>query len=130
MNGTRILIADDDFLAREMAKGLLELIGCKVVGEAATGVEAVEMVRQLRPDVVLMDIDMPEMNGFEATEQIHDGYLTPVIMWTGYDYSDVAEEAHLSGAAACLVKPPEAHHLKQALIKALTYKAVTPEKTL
>ena len=66
----RIMLADDHKIVREGLAGLLAKKGFEIIGEAETGHEAVRMARELEPDVVLMDVSMPELNGFEATRQI------------------------------------------------------------
>jgi DNA-binding NarL/FixJ family response regulator len=69
MNDTKILLVDDHIVMRDGLRALLRNHGMTVVGEASTGREAVEMVKQLAPDVVVMDVRMPDLNGFEATRQ-------------------------------------------------------------
>jgi signal transduction histidine kinase len=114
-----VLIVEDNPLVGEMIKGLLEEAGYTVVGEAADGFEAVEMTQSLRPDVVLMDIKMPGMDGIEATRLIYERCPTPVVMLTAYDTPEMVEEAGAAGAGAYLVKPPNAREIEHAIIIAM-----------
>ncbi len=115
----RVLIAEDDYLVSEMIKGLLEKTGYTVVGEAADGSEAVEMTQSLRPDVVLMDIKMPNMDGLEATRRIYEQCPTPVVMLTAYEMMKLVQEASVAGAGAYLVKPPNAPEMHRAITIAI-----------
>jgi AmiR/NasT family two-component response regulator len=115
----RVLIAEDDYLISEMIKGLLEEIGYTAVGEAVDGLEAVEMTQSLRPDVVLMDIKMPDTDGLEATRLIFERCPTPVVVLTAYETPELVEEASAAGAGAYLVKPPSAREMERAIIIAM-----------
>jgi signal transduction histidine kinase len=115
----RVLIAEDNFLISEMIKGLLEETEYTVVGEAADGLEAVEMTQSLRPDVVLMDIRMPVMDGIEATRLIYERCPTPVVVLTAYDTPELIERASAAGAGAYLVKPPNAREIEHAITIAI-----------
>jgi len=115
----RVLIVEDDYLVSKMIEGLLEDIGYTVVGEAADGLEAVEMTQSLGPDVVLMDIKMPVMDGFEATRRIHETCPTPVVMLTAYDTPEMVEEASAAGAGAYVVKPPYGREMERAITIAM-----------
>jgi signal transduction histidine kinase len=115
----RVLIAEDDYLVSKMIEGLLEEIGYTVVGEAGDGLEAVEMTQSLRPDVVLMDIKMPVMDGIEATRRIHESCPTPVVMLTAYDTPEMVEEASAAGAGAYVVKPPYGREMERAITIAM-----------
>ena len=97
---TTVLIVEDDFMVREMIKGRVQEAGYKVIGEAGDGKEAVLKVNSLRPDVVLMDIEMPETNGIEAARHIYNSCPTPVVMLTAYDTPELVEQAgqFISGA--------------------------------
>ncbi|MEM8531124.1 MAG: hybrid sensor histidine kinase/response regulator [Chloroflexota bacterium] len=112
---TRVLIAEDDYLVGEMIKGVAESIGYTIVGEASNGIEAVEQTKLLRPDVVLMDIRMPEMDGVTATRHIYQQCPTPVIILTAYETPDLLEQASAAGVAAYLVKPPQAREMERAV---------------
>jgi two-component system cell cycle sensor histidine kinase/response regulator CckA len=115
----RVLIAEDDYLVRQMIEGLMEEIGHTMVGVAADGLEAVEMTQSLQPDVVLMDIKMPEMDGLEATRRIYEACPTPVVMLTAYDTPEMLEEASAAGAGAYLGKPPLMREMEQAITIAI-----------
>jgi AmiR/NasT family two-component response regulator len=115
----RVLIAEDDHLVGEMIKGLLEDTGYSVVGEATDGLEAVEMVQSLRPDVVLMDIAMSDMDGIEATQWIHERCPTPVVVLTAHETQELVVEASDAGVGAYLVKPPDARDMERAITVAM-----------
>ena len=106
-----VLIADDQALMRAGFRMILEAEpDLEVVGEATTGQEAVAEVGRLRPDVVLMDVRMPEMDGIEATRRLLDGNDdTKVVMLTTFDMDEYVYEALRAGASGFLVKdvPPE-----------------------
>jgi DNA-binding NarL/FixJ family response regulator len=101
-----VLIADDQALMRAGFRMILEAEpDLKVVGEAADGREAVAEAGRLRPDVVLMDVRMPEMNGIEATRRLLDGnHHTKVVMLTTFDMDEYVYEALRAGASGFLVK--------------------------
>lgn len=105
MAETRILIAEDNELVSLTLEEQLTNLGYEVVGVARTGVEAVRMCTQLSPDVVIMDMQMPEMGGDAAAQQISKEYPTPVIMLTAYSDPEHIRKAEHSGALAYLVKP-------------------------
>ncbi|WP_184556378.1 response regulator [Streptomyces paradoxus] len=104
--GLRAVIVDDQALVRTGFRMILLSDGIEVVGEATNGGEAVAMVRRTRPDVVLMDIRMPEMDGIEATRRIvADGSTqTRVIILTTYDLNEYVYEALSAGASGFLLK--------------------------
>jgi response regulator NasT len=111
----QVLIAEDDFLVSQMIRGLLEDLGHTVAGEAADGQEAVEMTQEVRPDVIIMDIDMPRMNGLEATRRILDLCPTPIVILTAYETPELVQEAFSAGVGAYLVKPPKVRDIERAL---------------
>jgi DNA-binding NarL/FixJ family response regulator len=106
-----VLIADDQGLVRAGFRKLLEAEqGLRVVAEAADGLEAVALARRLQPDVVLMDIRMPRLDGLEATRRLLDGPTrTRVVMLTTFDLDEYVFDALTAGASGFLLKdaPPE-----------------------
>ncbi len=112
----KILIAEDDFLVSEMIEGELTDAGYEIVGKAVNGIRAVELTQSLKPDIVLMDIRMPEMTGLEATRQIMDICPTPVIILTAYENIDMVKNAGDAGVGAYLNKPLDAQALGRAIL--------------
>jgi AmiR/NasT family two-component response regulator len=115
----RVLIAEDSYLISEVIKTILGEIGYTVVGEATDGYEAVEMTQSLRPDVVLMDIQMPNMDGLEATRWIHERCPTPVVALTAHETQELVQQASEAGVSAYLVKPPNIQEVERAIIVAM-----------
>lgn len=115
----RVLVAEDNHLIGETVKMMLEEKGYAVVGRAMNGRETVEMTQSLRPDVVLMDIKMPDMDGLEATRRIYEHCPTPVVVLTAYKTAELVEEASAAGAGAYLVKPSNAHEMERAITIAM-----------
>ncbi len=103
--GTRVLLVDDHDLFRTGLRNLLEEQGVQVVGEAGTGMDAIRDVRELAPDVVVMDLNMPGMSGVEATRQITTiAPLTRVVVLTISDQDADVMDAILAGACGYLLK--------------------------
>ncbi len=115
----RVLIAEDDYLVSRVTRGLLEKAGYTVVGEAIDGAQAIEMVQSLRPDVVLMDIKMPGLNGIKATRLICQRCPTPVVALTAHESGDLVSEASAAGVGAYLVKPPRLREVERAITIAM-----------
>ncbi|MYT69970.1 MULTISPECIES: response regulator transcription factor [unclassified Streptomyces] len=109
----KVLIADDQMMVREGFSVLLNAMpDIEVVGEAVNGIEAVARVRDLAPDVVLMDIRMPEMNGIDATREIAAaGTATKVLVLTTFDLDEYVYEALRAGASGFLLKDASARQL-------------------
>jgi response regulator NasT len=101
----RVLLVDDEALIRMGMRVILQDLGYEVVGEAADGHEAIERVAELTPDVVIMDIKMPVMDGLEATRQIMATHPVPIIILTAYGQHSLVEEAADAGVLAYLMKP-------------------------
>lgn len=113
----RVLLADDQRFIREGLRALLKAeSGIEVVGEAATGRQAVELNRKLLPDVILMDISMPQMNGLEATQQILKNFPgTKVIILSVHNDDAYVESAADLGASGYLLKQSCAHFVADAI---------------
>ncbi len=118
-SGVRVLIAEDDYLVARMINGVVEAIGYRVVGEASDGREAVALTQALQPDVVLMDINMPELDGLEATRLIYEQCPTPVVVLTAYETPELVNQASSVGVGAYLVKPPNPREMARAITIAL-----------
>jgi len=104
-SSTRIVIADDEPLIRIDLRETLESLGYEVVGEAADGKHAVDLARTLRPDIVIMDIKMPEMDGIAALRILTEENIAPVLLLTAYGEGELVQQASDAGAVAYLVKP-------------------------
>ncbi|HET9000976.1 MAG TPA: response regulator [bacterium] len=100
-----VLLVDDEALIRMGMRAMLQDLGYRVVGEAADGEDAVEKVAALDPDVVIMDIKMPGMDGLEATRRIMAEHPVPIIVLTAYNQRSLVEEAADAGVLAYLMKP-------------------------
>jgi DNA-binding NarL/FixJ family response regulator len=117
MNRIAVLLADDHQIVREGFRSLLEHEpDIEVVGEAATGREAVQLTRKLRPAVVVMDIGMPLLNGLEATRQIRRDFPdTKVLILSAHSDEAYVEQVAALGAAGFLLKQTSSHVLAQAI---------------
>jgi len=115
----RVLVVEDDHLVSEMVCGTLEEIGYLVLGEANDGREALAMVASLSPDVVMMDIKMPDMDGIEATRRIMEVHPVPVVALTAYENPELMREAVSAGLGAYLVKPSTAREMERAITVAI-----------
>jgi DNA-binding NarL/FixJ family response regulator len=108
----RVLLVDDHDLFRTGLRNLLEEQGVQIVGEASTGADAIRYVRELAPDVVVMDLNMPGMSGVEATRQISSiAPLTRVVVLTISDQDGDVMDAILAGACGYLLKDSSIHDL-------------------
>lgn len=122
-SNARVLIVDDEMFMRQILRDILQRASFEVVGEATNGEEAVQQYRQLQPDVVLMDIIMPRMDGIEATRQILS--LDPqarVVMCTALGQEGILKKALQLGARDFLVKPFRPEKIIEALHKSLSEK--------
>ena len=102
---TRVLIAEDETLIRLDLKGLLEGAGFEVCAEARDGEEAVSLARETEPDVALLDVKMPRLDGIDAARRILDERPIPIVMVTAYGERDVVARAVEAGVYGYLVKP-------------------------
>jgi response regulator NasT len=111
----RVLVAEDEALIRMDLVEMLEEEGYAVVGEAADGGAAVAMATDLRPDLVLLDVKMPVLDGLSAAEQIVGARIAPVVILTAFSQRDLVERAREAGVMAYLVKPFEKKDLVPAI---------------
>jgi two-component system, response regulator PdtaR len=116
---TRVVVAEDEAIIRLDLKELLEEEGYQVVGETGRGDEAVDLVRKLRPDLAILDIKMPGMDGLSAARHIAGERLAAVLILTAFSQRDLVEQARDAGALAYLVKPFQKSDLIPAIEVAL-----------
>lgn len=111
----RVVIAEDEAIIRLDLRETLEEEGYQVVGETGRGDQAVELVRSLRPDLAILDIKMPHMDGLEAARIISEERICGVLMLTAFSQREVVEDARDAGALAYLVKPYQKSDLIPAI---------------
>ncbi len=119
MTATRVVIAEDEAIIRLDLKETLEEEGYDVVGETGRGDEAVRLVRELVPDVVILDVKMPGMDGLAAARELNITRESAVLILTAFSQRDLIEQARDAGALAYLVKPFQRSELIPALEAAL-----------
>jgi AmiR/NasT family two-component response regulator len=115
----RVVIAEDEALIRLDLKEMLEEEGYVVVAEAADGEQAVALTEEHRPDLVVLDVKMPRLDGISAAERIAAGRLAPVVVLTAFSQRELVERARDAGAMAYLVKPFSKADLMPALEMAI-----------
>ena len=115
MKRKRVLIADDESIILLDLREMLTNLGYLVVGEANDGQSAVNMARELRPDIVVMDIKMPDMDGIEAATILTEEKIAPVLLLTAYSQQDLIERAKDAGVVGYLVKPFRESNLAPAI---------------
>lgn len=119
MERTRIIIADDESLIRMDLREMLMNLGYLVVGEVGDGKSAVNLAGELQPDIVIMDIKMPDMDGIEAARILTKERLVPVLLLSAYSQQDLVQRAQEAGVAGYLVKPFQESDLAPAIEVAL-----------
>jgi response regulator NasT len=105
MSQKRIVIAEDEPISRTDLREILSNLGYLVVGEAGDGQSAVNLARELRPDLVIMDIKMPEMDGITASRTLTEEKISPVLLLTAYSDRELVEGATDAGVSGYMVKP-------------------------
>jgi response regulator NasT len=101
----RLVIADDESLIRMNLKETLVGLGYLVVGEAGDGVSVVNLARELRPDLVIMDIKMPKLDGIQAAKMLTEDKIAPVLLLTAYSDRELVDRAREAGVVNYIVKP-------------------------
>ena len=114
-----VLVAEDEALIRLDLVELLEEEGYEVVGQAADGEEALKLARELEPDLVIMDVKMPKLDGISAAETIAEERIAPIVMLTAFSQRDLVERARDAGAMAYVVKPFDSSDVVPAIELAL-----------
>jgi AmiR/NasT family two-component response regulator len=115
-----VLVAEDEALIRLDLVEMLREEGYAVAGEAADGEEAVRLATELRPDLVILDVKMPKVDGIDAASTIAGERIAPVVILTAFSQRDLVERARDAGAMAYLVKPFAKHDLVPAIELALS----------
>jgi two-component system, response regulator PdtaR len=115
MAQTRLLIAEDETIIRMSLRESLEGLGYLVVAEAGDGTSAINLSRQLRPDLVLMDIKLPQVDGISAAAALYQEAIAPVVLLTAYSNRDLINQAREAGVVGYLVKPVREGELVPAI---------------
>lgn len=105
MERTRVIIADDESIIRMDLREMLTNLGYLVIGEVGDGRSAVNLARELKPDVVIMDIKMPDMDGIGAAKILTEERISPVLLLTAYSQQELIERAKEAGVVGYIVKP-------------------------
>ncbi len=120
MERKRVIIADDESIIRMDLREMLTNLGYLVVGDVGDGRSAVNLARELGPDVVIMDIKMPDMDGIEAARVLTEEKIAPVLLLSAYSQQDLVERAKEAGVAGYIVKPFRESDLAPAIEVALS----------
>lgn len=115
MEKLRVLVVDDESLIRMDIAEMLEDAGYEVVAEGENGEQAIELARKYSPDVIVMDVKMPVMDGISASKVIADEEIAPVILLTAFSQDDIVDKASEAGVIAYLVKPIREEQLLPAI---------------
>ena len=111
----RVVVAEDEALIRLDLVEMLNESGYEVIGQAGDGLKAIELTENLNPDLVIMDIKMPKLDGISAAEKIASNRLCPVVILTAFSQKDLVEKARDAGAMAYLTKPFSMNELMPAI---------------
>jgi AmiR/NasT family two-component response regulator len=111
----RVIIADDESIIRMDLREMLTNLGYLVVGEAVDGRSAVNLARELKPDVAILDIKMPDMDGIEAARILTEEKIAPVVLLTAYSQRDLVERAKEAGVVGYITKPMRESDLTPAI---------------
>ncbi len=119
MTQSRVVIADDESIIRMDLREMLESLGYEVVGEAVDGINAVNLARETKPDLVIMDIKMPNLDGIAAARILTEERLAPVLLLTAFSQQELVEGAKEAGVVGYIVKPFRESELLPAIEVAL-----------
>lgn len=111
----KILLAEDESIILMGLKSNIENLGHQVIGQAYNGVEAVELSLEKEPDLIIIDINMPKLDGIEAVKKINREKFIPAIIVTGYNDQKLIERASKAGVFAYLIKPVDSNDIKAAI---------------
>lgn len=116
MKSLRVLVVDDSIIIRTKLTTMLEQIGHTVVGQAETGLQAIQIFSETRPDLITMDVSMPDMDGIEATRIIIDADPNAnILMLTSHTQEEIVKEVIEAGAKGYVVKPATKEKLKKRI---------------
>ena len=115
MEHKRIIIADDEALIRQDLREMLTNLGYLVIGDVGDGRSAVNLARELKPDLVIMDIRMPDMDGIEAARLLTEEGIAPVLLLSAYSQRDLVEHAAEAGVSGYVIKPFDESNLLPAI---------------
>ncbi len=115
MEHKRIIIADDEALIRQDLREMLTNLGYLVIGDVGDGRSAVNLARELKPDLVIMDIRMPDMDGIEAAKTLTEEGIAPVLLLSAYSQRDLVERAAEAGVSGYVIKPFDELNLLPAI---------------
>jgi len=115
----KILVVEDDYLVSVQIIETLFQLGYKNIVEASNGLEAIEVVKTIHPDIIFMDLEMPEMDGIKASMEIQAKYPTPIVILTAYENRELLKDASEVGVSAYLVKPLKKDLVEKVIIIAL-----------
>jgi AmiR/NasT family two-component response regulator len=115
----RVLIVEDSPTFSRAIEEMLKGMGYIVVGRATDGQHAIEMTQSLHPDVILMDVGLPHMDGIQSTQHIQARCPTPVVVLTAHELPEIIERASKAGVGAYLLKPPKAAEIERAITIAM-----------
>jgi len=116
---TRVVIADDESIIRMDLREMLANLGYLVVGETGDGISAVNLARELRPDLVIMDVKMPDLDGIQAAKILTEERIAPVLLLTAFSQQELIEGAKDAGVVGYIVKPFRESELVPAIEVAL-----------
>ena len=133
MEHKRIIIADDEALIRQDLREMLTNLGYLVIGDVGDGRSAVNLARELKPDLVIMDIRMPDMDGIEAARILTEEGIAPVLLLSAYSQRDLVERAAEAGVSGYVIKPFDESNLLPAIEVVLArfgeYQEISKEAT-